>query len=365
VQQQEDEAQTSNIIVLFLKDNKLFVGGDRAEPEQIYELNVGAYFTGTPKVNKTDDGYIATFGVIDGLQQLLCTVIDGELIEQELIGYPFQELSTIQGGYSKGFNCTLLTASFTVSDVFNGSISPSYSVVIGQTEVLNGILQEINVVQINTNVSGGGYEVVDKAISITAPFKAGTFVTHNFLALSNMSATFAFNGDYGDTVVNAGDTIAFEAIVGSQSYFGEGTAEIIDGAVQFRTTAVSFLVGFNIQTKTRLFAIRLRKQHPNLINQNGFFAGATANQLTTVYPLTFSVFSFAADVLNGIDPIFSVGDSILNQLITVNVPSAPPTSYGYFLITSLLLQAGPNVATIFVFFVVCIFKKLNCLSILN
>ncbi len=337
VPQQEDEAQTSNIIVLFLKDNKLYVGGDRAEPEQIYELNVGAYFVGTPKVNKTNDGYIATFVVVDGLQQLLCTVIDGELIEQELGGdYPFRELSTVQDGYSKGFNCTLLTASFGVSDVFNGSILPSYSVVIGQTEVLNGILKEVNVIQINTNVSGGGYEVIDKAISITAPFKTGSFVSHNFLAFSGVSATFAFNGDYGDTVVNAGDTIAFEAIVGSQSYFGEGIAEIIDGAVQFRTTVASFNVFFNLQTKTRLFAIRLRKQHPNLINQNGFFAGATANQLTTVYPLTFSVFSLAVDVLNGINLVASDGDSILNQQITVAVPSAPPTAYQYFVITSLL-----------------------------
>jgi hypothetical protein len=58
VNREEDAAAVLNAIFLFQKDNKLYVGGDRAEPEEIYELEDGYSFnsSGVSAI------YIDTFG---------------------------------------------------------------------------------------------------------------------------------------------------------------------------------------------------------------------------------------------------------------------------------------------------------------
>jgi hypothetical protein len=318
VPQQEDEAQTSNIIVLFLKDNKLYVGGDRAEPEQIYELNVGASFLGTPKVNKTDDGYIATFVVIDGLQQLLCTVIDGELIEQEFSTYSFRDLDLVDGTYSEGINCTLLSASFGVYRITSGvGGGGSFGVVLGQTTVTNGILDEINVV--GATGAGGSYVLDGKSVVIDAPTTSST----PFFSDGNaISATFAFGGDYGSTEIDNGTFLQFEAICGSISYIGSGVVNTVAGIKQMTALAIGTSFGrpfSGLAVKNKAFAIRLRKQHPNSVTQNGFAAGAFSSRLSTYADLTplpsifptASVYSVAVDVLNSGTPSISEGAEIM------------------------------------------------------
>lgn len=52
---------TTQVIFLFQKENKLYVGGDRDEPELIYELEDGHSFMESIKISKTDLGFIVNF----------------------------------------------------------------------------------------------------------------------------------------------------------------------------------------------------------------------------------------------------------------------------------------------------------------
>jgi hypothetical protein len=355
LQPEEDEA-TGDVVILFQKDNKLYVGGDRV-PEQIYELNVGATFLGNPKINKTSDGYIVTFVVAEESTQLLCAIVDGGLITSELSSaYPYKEIDGVSDSYSDGINCTLLNAQFNVFGyrLFDVPTSGgSYSVLLGQSDCIGGIIQEPTV--IGTTGTGGSYGVQGNSLSITAPFVSGLpSYYHNFLDQSRVSAIFAFNGDYGDTVVNVGEIINYEFIVGDKSYFGQASTQLLDGSVKLVVTwnptpnnlpPPFFWDFFPLQTQTRNFAIRLRKQHPNLLNQNGFISGATIRELATpndgnVFSQDnsprFEAYSFAADTLNNVEAIITEGSAILNQLVTVILSATPYTAYSYFIFTSLL-----------------------------
>jgi hypothetical protein len=103
----EEEEPTSNIIILFKKDDALYVGGDRAEPELVYELEADYRYLIPPTINKTGTGiddYIINFvlqSTIDEDQCVFCVFTDNALLKRE---------KTIP----RGFNGNLLGTGFFV-----------------------------------------------------------------------------------------------------------------------------------------------------------------------------------------------------------------------------------------------------------
>jgi hypothetical protein len=91
------------VIVLFNKDNALYVGGDRDEPELVYELEAGYVFFGSQKISKTGSGsqdYILNFIVRSSSDTagtfIFCSIAGGTLrsrtvaIPEGLGTYAFQ-----------------------------------------------------------------------------------------------------------------------------------------------------------------------------------------------------------------------------------------------------------------------------------
>jgi|GEM_PF-4717884 len=112
------DEQSSKIIVLFKKGNILYVGGDRDEPEKIYELKNGYSFVGSPNINKTGsekDEYTVNFILqknSDHNSYLFCSSEGENITEKEInipinIGdYSFNELGNycFQNGYFTGID---------------------------------------------------------------------------------------------------------------------------------------------------------------------------------------------------------------------------------------------------------------------
>ena len=83
-------ASGGDIIILFKKDNALYVGGDRDEPELIYELEAGYSFVGSPNISKIGaniQGYIVNFNVTQGTGNSLvfCSIEEGGLTTKEVL----------------------------------------------------------------------------------------------------------------------------------------------------------------------------------------------------------------------------------------------------------------------------------------
>lgn len=111
IQPIQDEEETSKIVILFRKDNALYIGGDRSEPEIIYALEDGYSFVGSPNINKTGnrlDDWIVNFILqedSDGDNYMFCVITSNDVIQKPVNLPQSVDGNTFGGVGGLGISC--------------------------------------------------------------------------------------------------------------------------------------------------------------------------------------------------------------------------------------------------------------------
>ena len=206
----------TQIIFLFQKDEttvvggvdktvtKLYVGGNRGEPEEVYELEAGYTFWQSPTLNKSDTGlddYIINF-VLKGVVYKFCTIQGGELSELKYLPTGTGSSGGVVDAYS--FN----------HGFFNSITVLDYSKSVGKPKISAAGLYMV--VTYNTPTFWGAARESPVG-SMSKTYRLSTDPEATYVTTNPFGGTIRVNGSViqGLTFVNAGSVTSEIYCVGS------------------------------------------------------------------------------------------------------------------------------------------------------